>query len=258
MILLTGKNSSSPSIYTTRFLKWFNEERPSLFYSFIQYVQTNAEEFDPFCKLSTLIALNILKKMLGQRTLAHAVRDSGPRIYYHNAPVHWGKVFDYVPHFRVGRDAPQQSSHVKTLAIENKAAAQAVLCFLNSSLFYWFNWQHSNCRDLSLKDIVRAPLDVRAMVANSETEFPALAARLIRDYRKHKKLYSRVVDGITTEFDSFYPAESKPIIDEIDRVLAKHYGFTEEELDFIINYDIKYRMGMSAEQAGPGGDAEEE
>ena len=37
--------------------------------------------------------------------------------------------------------------------------------------------------------------------------------------------------------------KSKPIIDEIDKVLAKHYGFTEEELDFIINYDIKYRMG---------------
>ena len=33
------------------------------------------------------------------------------------------------------------------------------------------------------------------------------------------------------------------IIDEIDKVLAKHYGFTDEELDFIINYDIKYRMG---------------
>ena len=25
--------------------------------------------------------------------------------------------------------------------------------------------------------------------------------------------------------------------------VGKHYGFTEEELDFIINYDIKYRMG---------------
>ena len=35
----------------------------------------------------------------------------------------------------------------------------------------------------------------------------------------------------------------KSIVDEIDRVLAEHYGFTEEELDFIINYDIKYRMG---------------
>jgi len=30
---------------------------------------------------------------------------------------------------------------------------------------------------------------------------------------------------------------------QLDRVLARHYGFTDEELGFIINYDIKYRMG---------------
>lgn len=45
------------------------------------------------------------------------------------------------------------------------------------------------------------------------------------------------------EYDEFYMKLSKPIIDEIDTVLARHYGFTDEELDFIINYDIKYRMG---------------
>ena len=28
--------------------------------------------------------------------------------------------------------------------------------------------------------------------------------------------------------------------------MARHYGFTEEELDFIVNYDIKYRMGRDA------------
>ena len=42
-------------------------------------------------------------------------------------------------------------------------------------------------------------------------------------------------------------SKSKDNIDEIDRVLAAHYGFTEEELDFILNYDIKYRMGREAE-----------
>ena len=41
----------------------------------------------------------------------------------------------------------------------------------------------------------------------------------------------------------YHISKSKPIIDEIDKLLAKNYGFTEEELDFIINYDIKYRMG---------------
>jgi len=47
-------------------------------------------------------------------------------------------------------------------------------------------------------------------------------------------------------YDEFYPKYSKPIIDEIDRVLAKHYGVTDEELDFIINYDFKYRMGRES------------
>jgi hypothetical protein len=36
-----------------------------------------------------------------------------------------------------------------------------------------------------------------------------------------------------------------PVIDRIDAVLSGHYGFADEELDFIINYDIKYRMGGS-------------
>jgi hypothetical protein len=49
------------------------------------------------------------------------------------------------------------------------------------------------------------------------------------------------------DIQCIYPKLSKPIIDEIDKVLAQHYGFTDEELDFIINYDIKYRMGKELE-----------
>jgi hypothetical protein len=35
--------------------------------------------------------------------------------------------------------------------------------------------------------------------------------------------------------------------------LAEHYGFTDDELDLIINYDIKYRMGrdgLAGDEAG--------
>ena len=34
----------------------------------------------------------------------------------------------------------------------------------------------------------------------------------------------------------------------IDKVLAEHYGFTQAELDFILNYDIKYRMDKEQEE----------
>ena len=47
---------------------------------------------------------------------------------------------------------------------------------------------------------------------------------------------------------TFKYGNCKPIIDQIDLVLARHYGFTDEELDFIINYDIKYRLGAGAEE----------
>ena len=29
--------------------------------------------------------------------------------------------------------------------------------------------------------------------------------------------------------------------------MAPHYSLTQEELDFIVNYDIKYRLGQGAE-----------
>ena len=44
-------------------------------------------------------------------------------------------------------------------------------------------------------------------------------------------------------YEEFSAGGSKLVIDEIDRILSEHYGFTDEELDFIVNYDIKYRMG---------------
>jgi hypothetical protein len=47
-------------------------------------------------------------------------------------------------------------------------------------------------------------------------------------------------------YDQIDTKKCKPIIDQIDTVLANHYGFTDEELDFIVNYDIKYRLGRAA------------
>jgi hypothetical protein len=68
------------------------------------------------------------------------------------------------------------------------------------------------------------------------------------DYRSHAvrqdcrwKKTERVVYG------KFCHCRSEPMLDEIGRVLSQYYGFSNEELDFIINYDVKYRMGQEAE-----------
>jgi hypothetical protein len=70
-----------------------------------------------------------------------------------------------------------------------------------------------------------------------------IAKNLMSDIQNKAIWAERIFKGNISRYKSFIPKLSKPIIDEIDKVLARHYGFTKEELDFIINYDIKYRMG---------------
>ena len=86
-------------------------------------------------------------------------------------------------------------------------------------------------------------------VNNDIKELEELGRKLMISYEANKVLNKQFIKTRQSEsvFESFNPQLSKDIIDEIDKVLAKHYGFTEEELDFIINYDIKYRMGDELE-----------
>ena len=88
---------------------------------------------------------------------------------------------------------------------------------------------------------------VNSIDSNLKEKLIGLGKELQDDYQNNShnivRIYSKKGRTFIIEKQHFFIKLSKPIIDEIDVVLAKHYGFTEEELDFIINYDIKYRIG---------------
>ena len=84
-------------------------------------------------------------------------------------------------------------------------------------------------------------------------DWPSLACRLMKSLEETaSRKIMRTKQGHTIEYDEMSAVGAKPIIDNIDMVLAKYFGFTAEEIDYIINYDIKYRMGQESE----GGDEE--
>ena len=100
----------------------------------------------------------------------------------------------------------------------------------------------SDCRNLNRREIEMARLNLKdrdglELLAN-------ISHNLMADIRANSRLQKiRYQKMGTLQIQSTYPRLSKSIINKIDHVLAEHYGFTDEELDFIINYDIKYRMG---------------
>lgn len=140
--------------------------------------------------------------------------------------------------------------HGRVISFVDEKSAAFTACLLNSSLFYWFYSCFSDCEHVN-DELVRGWPLVPSWKGFGWKE---TADKLVDDLesRAEKKAIN-TKQGHRIEYHEIRASSSKSIIDELDQMLARCYGFTEEELDFIINYDIKYRMGL-----GGGGDAEEE
>jgi hypothetical protein len=143
------------------------------------------------------------------------------------------------------------TGEMKELSFAKKMDRDAALVIMASNLFALNYVMWSSCQVVNSPDLM-FPVSLEHLTARNSEQLSQIAARLIRDVDERSEIQTRNYSARGRSFvmnkQYFYFKESKPIIDEIDTVLAKHYGFTEEELDFIINYDIKYRLGRSTEE----------
>ena len=136
--------------------------------------------------------------------------------------------------------APKTSSEFRTYYPAVSTSAAELSSVLNSSLFFWFWDTRGDCWHLTKGDMDDFHIDLLNLPSDGRKSLAELAEALEADLEINKEF----VGTRQTDYE-YYHRKSKPIIDKIDRVLAEHYGFTDEELDFIINYDIKYRMSRS-------------
>jgi hypothetical protein len=167
-------------------------------------------------------------------------------VYYRTTGGLYWKVFtDFSPLFSVN-GVNGHSTRETSLSIQKEEIIRSVIAILSSDLFWWWYTITTNCRDLNPNDIYQFPVPVTAL---EDQHVKLLGGSYLNDITKNSKMLVRNQNQTgRTETQSFIIQKSKHIIDEIDKVLAKHYDFTEEELDFIINYDIKYRMGKELNQ----------
>lgn len=118
------------------------------------------------------------------------------------------------------------------------------MCVLNSSLFYWLLSIWSDCRNLNKREVLGTPFDCDRVSRELVSCLKVHADDLMNDFKDNSKVLQMNYEKLgTLNIQCIYPKHSKHIIDKIDKSLSDFYGFTDEELDFIINYDIKYRMG---------------
>ena len=152
------------------------------------------------------------------------------------------QILDFVPVIYDAAGKLRKPSELKEIKFDSQVDRGGVLAFLNSTLFYWLVTLFSDCRNLNKReiDMTRLNLDDKDRIQRLSN----IAQELMDDIQANSEMLTiNYRTRGSLRIQSTYPRLSKAIIDKIDRVLAHHYGFTDEELDFIINYDIKYRMG---------------
>ena len=212
-------------------------------------------------KIPSFLYLSITKKMVENsknRLFSNTFisRVTPYKFFYFRAVQYWFKVLNVEPIY-LENGVQIVTGEMKPIYTENIEQLNVAISFLSSSLFFlnyiiWSSCQVVNSRDFNVF------FDFSLLDQELKNELSNLGNLLQKDYQKNSHINSRHYSKKGREFEMnkqhFFIKKSKPIIDEIDKVLAKHYGFTQEELDFIINYDIKYRMGSELS----GDESEEE
>lgn len=247
IILNTDKNK--PQTFSTIYHKWYNEYRKDLFSS-ISYTDVTDIKIDgSMPKLPSSFVVNILRKMCS-RSQYHLLPEfinsfSLYKLYYFRAVQYWFKILDREPIFEED-GVHKTTGEMKPLYFDTEDKCKATIAILSSSLFFLHYIIWSSCQVVNRRDF-NFFIDFNSLENNNLEHLVRLSEALQQDYQQNshviKRNYSKKGRNFTMEKQHFFIKFSKPIIDEIDKVLASHYGFTEEELDFIINYDIKYRMG---------------
>ena len=238
-------NLNTATLYATQYKRWFTETRSTLFQGIFYTDITNICLAGIFPKIADYVGKSIIDKLKNTKKSFLSFKTGKFACRFHNSPQYWIRATDFVPYFWNERDGKKQSQQIKDLRFSKKEHTLAFCCLLNSSLFYWWFIISSDCRHLNMREIVNFSFNPENLNQTQLIQLSEITEELMEDYRNHanRKETNYKTTGKVV-YDEFFPRHSKSIINKIDRVLAKHYGFTDEELDFIINYDIKYRMGL--------------
>lgn len=239
LIIEIISRGGSPHIYTTGINRWQAEHRAWLFNSirYTSQAEDTVYKTDSILKIKSLIECGVIEKFYKSLPLS-LYKNSSRQItndtfFYRSAGGRYWKVF-------LDKDFGTGNSSEKHATITG-LSKYAVISILSSDVFWWYYSSHYDMFNLGDYQIFGFRYTTKDK--NINDRLTSLGKQYIQNLERNSIIKQVTTNhGIVTQ-KQYYARKSKSIIVDIDKVLAQHYGFSEEELDFIINYDIKYRMG---------------
>lgn len=245
-IFISARSSQNtqPRIFASKYNRWYTSNRPILFTNlqFVDVTKFSASFIIP--KFSQQIECDINSRLAELKSIICSFYGVSARnsVFYRAAGGGYFLLIKPTKSITYINGQLEDVKAEKGIAIRDGYSNINIAALLSSSLFYWNYIGYTDCRNLtkSFIDNFSCPNSLVTDIQLTKT-----GEELSNHYEKnrYKKDTYYKTTGRNVVYYEYYPKLSKSLIDKVDTILARHYGFTNEELDFIINYDIKYRMG---------------
>ena len=183
-------------------------------------------------KIGNNIERSILQKLFKYSKLGSYIQPTGAPIVYRFAG---GRYFKVVTNYSNG------SSAERIIYFNNKIA-NSIGCILSSSLSFWFYQIYSD--NLNWKNYEISEFRLPPLTDDNITRLNKLYNQYLNDIEENANI--RMSSGTSSynvsSFKEYKIGKSKSIIDCIDDYIGPLYGLTKEEITFIKNYEIEFRM----------------
>ena len=183
-------------------------------------------------KIGRTIEQDILDKIFKFPEISEYKEPTGSPIYYRTTG---GRYFKVVTDYSTG------STKEKPLYLSSKYA-KAIGCALSSNLSFWFYQIYSNNLDWKSFEIESFPVPefTDGQIVYLENLYNEYCADIERN--ANVRVSSGASRYNVSEFKEYKIVRSKPIIDRIDDFLGPIYGLSEEEIEFVKNYELEFRL----------------
>ena len=183
-------------------------------------------------KIGSEMEKDILLKIFNKTPVKTFYDDKGDPIYYRTTG---GRYFKVVTNYPTG------STKEKPLYFQ-KQLTNTIGCILSSSLAFWFYQVYSNNLDWKTYEIENFTIP---QLSTENIEYlDKLYSRYLSDIEAKANI--RTTSGESTynvdSFKEYKIVRSKSIIDEIDDYTCPLYGLTQDETNFIKNYELEFRL----------------
>jgi hypothetical protein len=244
-IFITGPKTNG-TFYSTCYHRWSpkNGERDNLFLllqykSFLSIEQT-FKNLVP--KVGNLRGASIINKINASKSISNwLLKSSQYPVYWVRVPGYFCQFFLSPPLAKPENGGPARiRGEVNSIFLSDEISQRILHSILNSSTYYFFFCTYTDGRHINPSDVKSFPLDLKKLKEEKATTLVNLSKELEDDMKKNVSYWRK--SGLLIE--SIDSRLTKSTLDKIDVEFADYLGLTMNELDFIINHTIKYRMGQ--------------